>query len=72
MRSLMSLAQAATWLGLQPRTLYNQRYRGELPGCLGIKVNGVVRYRPEDLESYIDHQAARETRNLSASRFADA
>ena len=56
MYRLLTLQQAAEYLQLSPRSLYNQRYRGEAPGALGIGIGGRVRYRAEDLEEWLDEQ----------------
>jgi excisionase family DNA binding protein len=53
---LLSIAEVADLLGVSTRTLYNQRYRGEPPGSLGVRVGGLVRYRPSDLSAWLDAQ----------------
>ena len=60
MRPLMKTSEVAEFLGISTKTLYNQRYRGEEPGSLGRRVNGLVRWRFEDLESYLEvHRSSR-------------
>ena len=53
---LLSLAEVAEFLQLSPKTLYAQRYRGEGVGGLALKVGRHLRWRPSDLESWLDRQ----------------
>ena len=56
MRQLLSLAEVAALLQLPEKSLYSQRSRGEAPGALGVRVGRHVRFRPEDLEAWLDAQ----------------
>lgn len=53
---LLTTAEAATYLSLSPRTL--EAWRSQLVGPPHIKISGrAVRYRPEDLEQWVDESA---------------
>lgn len=53
---LLTTAEAATYLSLSPRTL--EAWRSKLIGPPYIKPNaGTVRYRPADLEKWVDDSA---------------
>ena len=62
MDTLMKSAQWLTiddvsWLlQVSKKTLYNQRYRGELPGSLGVKIGGAVRFSSDELSAWIASQ----------------
>lgn len=45
----------AACLGIPVRTVYAWRYRGE--GPKGYKIGRHVRYRPEDVEAWLEGQA---------------
>lgn len=50
---LLTTAEAATYLSLSPRTL--ETWRSKLVGPPYVKPNGgKVRYRPEDLEQWVE------------------
>lgn len=49
---LLSVKQASLYTGLSESTLNNARWRGDGPPY--IKLGRTVRYRAEDLLSYID------------------
>ena len=53
MAPLLTTADAATYLAVSPRTLEDWRFR--LVGPRYIKLNGTstIRYRTEDLETYL-------------------
>jgi predicted DNA-binding transcriptional regulator AlpA len=51
---LLTLAEVAELLRVAEATLYRQRYLGEPPGSLGFRVGGLVRYRPSDLEAWLN------------------
>jgi hypothetical protein len=55
---LLTLQEAADYLRLTPSALYSQRYKGEEPGALGIRVGKKVLYRPADIERYLDERRA--------------
>lgn len=51
---LLTLRETAEYLRLTPGALYTQRYRGEKPGVLGIRVGRKVLFRPSDLDRFLD------------------
>lgn len=51
---LLTLKETAEYLRLTPGALYTQRYRGEKPGVLGIRVGRKVLFRPSDLDRFLD------------------
>lgn len=51
----MTPRELAAFLGVARHTVYQWRYRGE--GPRGFKVGGAVRYRPEDVEEWLEEQA---------------
>ena len=53
-RPLAEPAAIAEYLGIQERSLAMQRYRDQPPGNLGFRVGGVIRYRWEDIDAYIE------------------
>lgn len=55
---LFTLQEAADYLRLTPGALYSQRYRGEEPGALGIRVGKKVLYRPADIDRFLDERLA--------------
>ncbi|HUP15638.1 MAG TPA: helix-turn-helix domain-containing protein [Acidimicrobiia bacterium] len=55
---LLTLKEAADYLRLTPSALYTQRYRGEKPGALGIRVGRKVLYRPSDIERFLEERLA--------------
>ncbi len=56
---LLTLAEVAELLRLSEATLYRQRYVGKLPGSLGFRCGGYVRFRPADIESFIEDQVTK-------------
>ena len=56
MRKLLTAAQVAEYLGIQPKTLMNQRTRREFPGSLGRRIGGAVRWDPAELEEWVHQQ----------------
>ena len=56
MRRLLSVAEVAEYLGIQPKTLMNQRTRRESPGSLGRRIGGAVRWDPVELEEWVHRQ----------------
>ena len=56
---LLTLQEAADYLRLTPSALYSQRYKGENPGALGIRVGKKVLYRPADINRFLEDQLAR-------------
>ncbi len=55
---LLTLKEAADYLRLTPGALYSQRYRGEKPGALGIRIGRKILYRPTDIERFLDERLA--------------
>lgn len=55
---LLTLKEAADYLRLTPGALYSQRYRGEKPGALGIRVGKRLLYRPSDIDRFLDERLA--------------
>ncbi len=53
---LWSMARTALFFDLSVPTLYAQRTRNQMPGALGISVGRYVRFRPEDIERWLDEQ----------------
>jgi excisionase family DNA binding protein len=51
---LLTLEEVADMLRLPVATIYRQRYVGDLPGALGFRVGRHVRFRPSDLDAWID------------------
>jgi len=50
--ALMTVEEAAAYLRIAPKTLFNWRVRSEGPPAL--KVGGRVRYRRADLDEWLD------------------
>lgn len=53
---LLTLKETAEYLRLTPGALYTQRYRGEKPGALGIRVGRKILYRPSDIDRFLDER----------------
>lgn len=53
---LLTLKETAEYLRLTPGALYMQRYRGEKPGALGIRVGKRILYRPSDIDRFLDER----------------
>jgi len=51
MERLLNTREAATLLGVQPKTLHQKRSSGGGPAF--IRVGGAIRYHPRDLEEYV-------------------
>jgi hypothetical protein len=51
---LLTLQETANYLRLTPGALYTQRYRGEKPGVLGIRVGRKILFRPSDIDRFLD------------------
>lgn len=56
--ALLTVHEAADYLRSSPGALFTQRYRGEKPGVLGVKVGRRLVYRLTDIEKYLDDQLA--------------
>ena len=61
---LITEKEAAEYLGLNPRTLRNQRIRGG--GSKFVKVGRLVRYRLSDIEAYLDARTFENTSQMGA------
>lgn len=57
--ALLSTEAVAEWLGLPVQTLYAQKYRGDKPGALAIKVGRHLRWPRRVLEAWLDEQVRR-------------
>ena len=57
-RPPLDLAGAAAYLGITPRHLRELQYRGELAY---VKVGRLVRFRPADLDRYLDERTVEAT-----------
>lgn len=51
---LLTLQETANYLRLTPGALYTQRYRGEKPGVLGIRVGRRVLFRFSDIDDFLN------------------
>lgn len=51
---LLTLQETAEYLRLTPGALYTQRYRGEKPGVLGIRVGRKILFRGSDIDRFLD------------------
>ena len=57
---LLTLRETAEYLRLTPGALYTQRYRGEKPGALGIRVGRKLLFRPSDIDQFLDERFERQ------------
>jgi hypothetical protein len=53
---LLTVNEIAEYLRLTPGALYTQRYRGEKPGALGIRVGKKILYRPSDIDRFLEEK----------------
>ena len=51
---LLTLQETANYLRLTPGALYMQRYRGEKPGVLGIRVGRKILFRASDIDRFLN------------------
>lgn len=51
---LLTLKETAEYLRLTPGALYTQRYRGEKPGVLGMRVGRKILFRRSDIDRFLD------------------
>ena len=65
---LLTLAEVAELLRLPEATIYRQRYAGELPGSLGFRIGRHVRFRPSDLDRFINQRCSQSSRTGEADR----
>lgn len=52
----MTMEEVADFLRIPIGTLYQQRYTRRMPGILGIKVGRHVRFRPTDIQDWLERQ----------------
>ena len=55
---LANVEDVAQWARTTVPALYAQRQRGEAPGALAVKIGRRLLWRPEDLEAWLERQAA--------------
>jgi predicted DNA-binding transcriptional regulator AlpA len=53
---LLSPPEVADWLGVPVATLYAQRYHGDPPGTLGMRVGRHLRFDRTDIQAWLDFQ----------------
>jgi predicted DNA-binding transcriptional regulator AlpA len=51
---LLDINELADWLGFTPKGIRAMRYRGEAPPA--VKVGGRIKWRPADVERWLDAQ----------------
>lgn len=56
MQPLLTVTEVAELLSVPVKTMYAWRYHGDGPPA--IKVGRHLRYRPDDVEAWLDQQAA--------------
>ena len=59
LRKLLEIEEVATIVGLPIPTLYQQRHKRVGIGALAIKVGRHLRWRPEDIERWLDQRTER-------------
>lgn len=57
MQKLLEISEVAELVGLPQSTIYQQRHRRVGIGGLAIRVGRHLRWRPEDLERWLEEQA---------------
>lgn len=55
-RKLLTIDDLADYLSIPKNTLYQWRTRGK--GPTGIRVGKHIRYRPEDIDTWLEEQGA--------------
>lgn len=60
--------EVCAYTKISKATLYDQRHRGVGIGSLGIRIGKHLRWRWEDIDRYLDEQAAKTTRSISSAR----
>ena len=53
---LLTIKETAEYLRLSPGALHTQRYRGEKPGAVGIRVGRKILLRPSDIDRFLDER----------------
>lgn len=59
MKQLLNISDVSKAAGLPESTIYQQRYRRVGLGAVAIRVGRHLRWRPEDIEAWLDEQSAR-------------
>lgn len=59
LRTLLDIRGVSRVVGLPVGTLYQQRHRRVGVGALAIVVGRHLRWRPEDIEAWLDEQSAK-------------
>ncbi|MGI8823115.1 MAG: helix-turn-helix transcriptional regulator [Acidimicrobiia bacterium] len=54
----LTIGEVADRLRTSRQAIYQQHYRRQAPGCLGVKVGRRILWRVADLESWFDEKAA--------------
>lgn len=57
-RDLLTTEELARLLRVSSSAIHSQRYRGEMPGSLGVKLGRRIFFRPVDIDAYIESQLA--------------
>ena len=57
MSALLSVADAAAYLGVKPRTIYD--WRRQRKGPAAVRIGRLVKFRVDDLDSYITENVER-------------
>ena len=57
LRTLLDIRGVSDVVGLPVATLYQQRHRRVGVGALAIRVGRHLRWRPEDIEAWLDAQS---------------
>jgi excisionase family DNA binding protein len=52
---LLSVKDAAAYLGIKPQTIYNMRTAGTAPAA--VKLGRLVRFRQADLDSWVEEHS---------------
>lgn len=58
MMKLMDIHEVADLVGLPVATLYQQRHHREGVGGLALRLGRHLRWRPEDINAWLDQQAS--------------
>ena len=59
MRRLLSITEVSEALGLPVATLHQQRRRNVGAGALALKIGRHLKWRPDDLERWLEEQRER-------------
>ena len=57
---LLRTEEVADWLGVSPASIYSAACRGGALDIPRIKIGPLVRYRPSDVEKWLERQAGGE------------